>query len=144
MRLRTGRLRSYAALLISHQRQVIDLLKIEPRCLHRSAIALAALLAMCTIPAVTRAQGADAAAPLPNVLCASKAGERQSCPADTRKGVELVRSSGPGACELGRTWGYDQEAIWVAEGCSAEFALGTQAQAQPEKKPIGNYVPRAG
>jgi len=46
--------------------------------------------------------------------------------------------------QLGKTWGYDQQAIWVAEGCSAEFALGTHPQAQTEKKPIGNYVPRAG
>jgi hypothetical protein len=37
------------------------------------------------------------------VVCASKAGERQSCPADTSAGVTLVESMGPGGCELGRT-----------------------------------------
>jgi hypothetical protein len=46
---------------------------------------------------------------------------------------------GPGACELGRTWGYDESGIWVAEGCSGEFALGGQAP-----KFFGRYTPTQG
>ena len=52
------------------------------------------------------------------------------CPADTAQGVVLVRSTGTAACLLGKTWGYDQATVWVADGCSAEFATG-QSPAEP-------------
>ena len=48
------------------------------------------------------------------ISCTSKAGERQQCPADTSKGVALVRSRGDAPCLLGKTWGYDDEGVWVA------------------------------
>ena len=55
------------------------------------------------------------------VSCASKAGERTQCAADTTAGVVLVRSTGTAACLLGKTWGYDQTSIWVSDGWSADF-----------------------
>lgn len=73
------------------------------------------------------------ASPLPPALaeastiaCTSKPGERRVCPAVTTGGVTLVKSDGPGACELGRTWGFDEKGIWVSEGCGGEFAVGAQ------------------
>ncbi|RPI57323.1 MAG: DUF3011 domain-containing protein [Acidobacteria bacterium] len=57
------------------------------------------------------------------IACASTAGERQECPGDTAGGVLLVRSTGPAACLLGRTWGYDDKGVWVSDGCSGEFLL---------------------
>ena len=57
------------------------------------------------------------------IVCASTAGERQECPGDTAAGVLLVRSTGPAACLLGRTWGYDDKGVWVSDGCSGEFLL---------------------
>ena len=36
----------------------------------------------------------------------------------------MNRSTGEGACLLGRSWGYDQQGIWVSDGCSGEFLLG--------------------
>jgi hypothetical protein len=60
------------------------------------------------------------------VVCTSTAGERKSCPADTSAGVTLVESMGPGGCELGVSWGWDQNGVWVAEGCNAKFSLGTR------------------
>ncbi|HUL78586.1 MAG TPA: DUF3011 domain-containing protein [Vicinamibacteria bacterium] len=82
------------------------------------------------------------------VTCASKPGERQQCPANTSKGVALVRSSGEAACLLGKTWGFDDQGVWVSEGCVAEFLV---AQALPgaeetkavKKKPL-QHIPNIG
>ncbi|HZR26662.1 MAG TPA: DUF3011 domain-containing protein, partial [Vicinamibacterales bacterium] len=67
------------------------------------------------------------------------------CPGDTSAGVALVKSTGTAACLLGKTWGYDDAGVWVAEGCSGEFQLGeiaaapAGAPAPPAAKPP--YVP---
>jgi hypothetical protein len=63
------------------------------------------------------------------LLCASNAGERQTCPGDTSAGVALIKSTGAAACLLGKTWGYDNTGVWVADGCSGEFQLGHVAAA---------------
>ncbi len=75
------------------------------------------------------------------VVCASKPGERQTCAADTTGGVTLVRSTGTVACELGTSWGFDQKSIWVQDGCSAEFSLGTKPSVG---QGFGRYVPGRG
>jgi hypothetical protein len=82
------------------------------------------------------------------VTCTSKAGERQLRPADTSEGVALVRSSGEAPCLLGRTWGYDDEGIWVADGCSGDFVVGqgleeAVAKVQRKGRPL-QYIPNAG
>jgi len=75
--------------------------------------------------------------PAPTVTCASQAGERQHCAADTSAGVALVRSTGTAPCLLGKNWGYDDKGVWVSDGCGGEFVLGqtaptgTAAPAQP-------------
>ncbi len=69
------------------------------------------------------------------VTCSSELGGRQHCAADTSQGVVLARSSGDAPCLLGKTWGYDDAGVWVADGCSAEFLVGPSpppAAAQPE------------
>ena len=35
----------------------------------------------------------------------------------------MQRQLGSAACLLGRTWGYDDQGVWVTEGCSAEFLV---------------------
>ncbi len=75
------------------------------------------------------------------VVCGSKPGERQTCAADTTRGVTLVRSTGTIACELGTSWGFDQQSIWVRDGCSAEFSLGVQPAGA---KGFGTYTPGRG
>ena len=97
----------------------------------------------------------------PTVACASKSGERQHCPADTSAGVTLVRSTGEVACLLGRTWGYDEQGVWVTDGCSGEFvvagvapkispvpvsieAQAPAAAAPEEPKKFGSYTPNLG
>ena len=74
------------------------------------------------------------------VVCGSKPGERQTCAADTTKGVTLLRSTGTVACELGTSWGFDEKSIWVRDGCSAEFSLGVQPAAAKGSAPTRRAV----
>jgi len=59
----------------------------------------------------------------------------------------LARSYGEAACLLGKTWGYDDRSVWVADGCTADFIVAGPAPAgpPPESKPgAPRYVPNAG
>ena len=80
------------------------------------------------------------------VACSSEIGTRTECAANTSGGVALEKESGPGACLLGKTWGYDDKGIWVSNGCGGLFVLGqatpvavpppaTGAQPTPTRKP---------
>lgn len=100
--------------------------------LHATALAIA-------VRAAPQLEAQATAARPPDVVCASKPGERQSCAANTLEGVTLVRSTGNVACDLGHTWGYDQATIWVRDGCSATFALGDEG-----KGAFGTYTPMKG
>jgi hypothetical protein len=77
------------------------------------------------------------------IACASKAGERNACAADTSAGVVLLRSNGAAPCLLGKTWGYDQTSIWVSDGCSAEFVTGS-VQLPATKPPVPRHLPNVG
>jgi hypothetical protein len=59
-----------------------------------------------------------------NIYCASDNGGRNSCPTDTRGGVQLIRQRSGSPCDYGRTWGYDRRGIWVDRGCRADFQIG--------------------
>jgi hypothetical protein len=91
---------------------------------------LGALLAVTAAAAEAELGGGGGPAasgnPGATVQCTSGVGERQHCAADTSAGVLLARSTGPAACLLGKTWGYDDAGIWVSDGCSGEFVV-TQA-----------------
>ncbi len=63
------------------------------------------------------------------VSCVSKGKERQQCSADTRAGVVMLRPTGEAACLLGRNWGYDDQGVWVSEGCGGDFATGSTSRA---------------
>ena len=52
----------------------------------------------------------------PKVSCAAPAGGRLECEAKTGDGVAIL--SGSPACVQGKTWGYDEAGVWVADGCS--------------------------
>jgi hypothetical protein len=79
------------------------------------------------------------------LACSSKVGERRHCAADTSKGVALVKSEGEAPCLLGKTWGYDDQGIWVSDGCSGQFFVGVPQEAQaPTKQKSPEYVPNAG
>lgn len=57
------------------------------------------------------------------VTCESLDGGHKPCPADTARGVGLLRQISDADCVLNRTWGYDRNGIWVTNGCRAEFAV---------------------
>src|SRR6059058_1509455 len=78
------------------------------------------------------------------VSCRSKLGQRSSCPADSSKGIVLAKSFGEAPCVLGKTWGFDDQGIWVADGCSGEFLAGPNTPAESIKKNSAEYVPNAG
>jgi hypothetical protein len=99
----------------------------------------AALIAgACFLPSGDAA-AQDDPAPASLIVCVSSAGQRQSCETNARNGVTLVRSIGSSPCERGQTWGYDQGVVWVANGCSAEFAVARQT-----RKLFGTYTPLRG
>ena len=62
------------------------------------------------------------------VACTSKPGGREFCPANTSKGIALARSFGDSPCLLGKTWGYDDSGVWVADGCSGWSAGGGRSE----------------
>ena len=64
------------------------------------------------------------------VMCESVDGKLNRCPADTFNGVRLARQVSDSACRFGRDWGYDNNGIWVTNGCRAEFGVRT-ATARP-------------
>jgi hypothetical protein len=94
------------------------------------------------VPTLALAQ--DAPAPL---VCESSAAGRQVCPGDTSAGVALTRSTGSAPCLLGKTWGYDDAGVWVADGCSGEFQLGriaVEGAAAPPSAPPSPAPPSPG
>jgi hypothetical protein len=82
------------------------------------------------------------------VKCFSEPGGRTSCPADTSHGVLLQESTGSAPCLLGKTWGYDDHGIWVADGCGGTFvavaAEGAPAAPPEKKKGSPEHIPNVG
>src|SRR5580704_6105840 len=81
------------------------------------------------------------------VSCVSKGKERQQCPADTRAGIVMLRPTGAAACLLGRNWGYDDQGVWVSEGCGGEFGTGstsrTTVTVSATSEPVEPAVPKS-
>ena len=109
------------------------------------ATALAALVTGATAAAQTASQP-DRSAQTATVTCTSTAGELQTCAANTKSGVTLVRTLGGLACVLGQTWGFDQNGVWVTGGCSGEFAVAPAAGAATQTSSgfFGRYTPGDG
>lgn len=59
------------------------------------------------------------------LLCESIDGRRAHCRTDTNFGAILTRQISDTDCRYGRTWGIDENGIWVDNGCRAEFAIGS-------------------
>jgi hypothetical protein len=120
---------------------------------HIPRVMIALLTGLGLMPAIARAQTTPETSGAPPraamVKCASQPGGRTHCPADTSQGVVLARSSGDSPCLLGKTWGYDDKGVWVADGCSGEFvvvqALPPEAPEAPEvKKKAPAHIPNVG
>jgi hypothetical protein len=110
---------------------------------------LAAALAVVTVSAASAQETSPPAPSRESVIeahvvsCSSRPGERTECTADTSEGVALVRSTGEAPCLLGKTWGYTDQAVWVSDGCGADFFLGAVQKAAPAKPEEGKPAPTA-
>lgn len=58
------------------------------------------------------------------IECASRHDRYQYCSVDTDGYVRLDRQLSRSPCIEDRTWGYDDDGVWVDEGCRARFAVG--------------------
>ncbi len=58
-----------------------------------------------------------------SLRCESRSGSHVKCPVDTTHGVRMTRRLGAFECELGRSWGFDDEGVWVSRGCRADFEV---------------------
>ena len=116
----------------------------------RVATRLAPLLLIAAFGAFPAYGAEDDVEPaMTRITCASRPGERETCPAITTAGVALVKSSGDSPCLLGKSWGYDDTGIWVADGCVGEFLVNetaAEAAALPvaTKTKSPDYIPNAG
>jgi hypothetical protein len=61
-----------------------------------------------------------------DMRCGSVPGANNYCRVDTSRGVELIHQHSAYACYYNDTWGYDSNGIWVANGCSATFRIGSR------------------
>lgn len=57
------------------------------------------------------------------VVCRSINGNYTRCPANTRQGVLLQRQLSQRPCRQNQTWGFDNQSIWVTQGCEGEFLV---------------------
>jgi len=94
--------------------------------------------------AVLHAQQSSVEASVSSVVsCVSRGKERQQCSADTRAGIVMLRPTGEAACLLGRNWGYDDQGVWVSEGCGGDFATGSTTRAAAAPAPSAPLAPNA-
>jgi predicted porin len=98
------------------------------------------MAAACLPGSALGRQASDGQAGPVVVTCVST-GDRHVCPADGTAGVALLRSIGESSCLLGKTWGYDNAGIWVAEGCGGEFAIGSTRESDDGNEFVGTFEP---
>jgi hypothetical protein len=57
------------------------------------------------------------------IRCESDRGRRHDCSFEGWGRVELIRQISRTNCIEGRTWGTERHAVWVSDGCRADFRL---------------------
>ena len=62
------------------------------------------------------------------VTCESYRGSQRVCQVNTAGGVAVNRQLSSTSCVRGQTWGYTRNAIWVRNGCRAEFVVNPSGQ----------------
>jgi hypothetical protein len=110
----------------------------------RAAVGAAALALVGLFAAATASAQLIVPEGARKLVCASKPGERETCPADTSHGIVLVRSTGDAPCLLGKTWGYDDRDVWVADGCAAEFLVVEEKKPEAAPPPAPTPTPAPG
>ena len=66
-----------------------------------------------------------------SVVCESQNNDKANCPVDTSYGVQLARQISDSGCVRGQDWGFNENGIWVDNGCRAEFVLGGDTRYTP-------------
>lgn len=82
-----------------------------------SAIGLAVVAQQCVEP-LQSAYAGDF------IRCESVGDRYRFCRARTRGRVRIDRRLSDARCDLGRTWGYERDGVWVRDGCRAVFEIG--------------------
>lgn len=62
------------------------------------------------------------------VTCESRNNDREICGVNTAGGVTLRQQLSGTRCIQGRSWGYTRNAIWVSNGCRAQFVVNNGRQ----------------
>jgi hypothetical protein len=70
-----------------------------------------------------RDRGRDRDRFVQNFYCESGDGKRHYCAEGARGEVRLIRQRSGSPCILNRTWGRDQNGVWVDRGCRADFEV---------------------
>lgn len=73
-----------------------------------------------------------------SIICES-GGSKHRCSADTAYGVQMSRQISNHSCKRGSDWGFDQNGIWVDNGCRAEFLIGTTSNRYPTMSSSSSY-----
>ncbi len=58
-----------------------------------------------------------------SIRCESRDGRYQQCAIGGRGNVQLIRQLSRTTCIEGRNWGIQRGAVWVSNGCRADFAI---------------------
>ena len=59
------------------------------------------------------------------ITCSSDDMRRHTCDVGPNGGIRMVRQRSDARCELGRTYGFTRDRIWVDRGCRADFEVVT-------------------
>ena len=90
----------------------------------RWTIALVAAAIFLLAPVKARAQQYTGNST--TVRCRSTDGRFRHCPVNGWvRGAQLTQQLGGPACAQGKTWGYDDNGVWVDRGCQGEFRVWT-------------------
>jgi len=73
------------------------------------------------------------------VTCESRNGDRQICRVDTGGNVTIRQQLSSTNCVQGRNWGYSRTAIWVDDGCRAQFVVNTRGRYNDGQYNNGGY-----
>ena len=75
-----------------------------------------------------------------SIICESQNNTKTRCAVDTSYGVQLARQISQSGCVRGTDWGFDENGVWVDNGCRAEFALGGDQRYTPRTTPSNGRV----
>ena len=65
----------------------------------------------------------DDGRPERTLRCESIEGQERRCSEGPFRGVQLTRQLSRSSCVEGTSWGWDRDAVWVSQGCRADFRV---------------------